>query len=66
MIKDERTIETQKEFPLRVIPLNLCICGHDNKDHQTEYAFTKVQDGACEICICSRFYPLVAERRKKK
>ena len=52
---DERNEETKIKFPLRKIRLDLCICGHDDSDHQTERTLTGVEDGCCSLCVCKKF-----------
>lgn len=52
---DMRSKEVRDKFPLRQIRLDMCICGHDDADHQTEFSFSGVKDGACSICICKGF-----------
>lgn len=52
---DERNTETRELFPLRKIRLDLCICGHDDSDHQTERTISGFEDGACSICVCKKF-----------
>lgn len=52
---DNRPDETREKFPLRLIRLDLCECGHDDADHQTDVSFTKVEDGACCVCVCKKF-----------
>lgn len=64
-MEDERPMETQKEYPLRVIALNMCICGHGNEDHITEpfkIGNLKFEDGACEQCICQKFKQMRLEQ----
>lgn len=55
MIDDERSEKLQKEFPLRRIRLDMCVCGHDDSDHQTNFDETGVTDGACALCVCKGF-----------
>lgn len=52
---DERNKQLRDEYPLRKVPLDLCICGHGDEDHQTEQTLTGVIDGACAKCVCSVF-----------
>ena len=52
---DKRSEELRKRFPLRIIRLDVCICGHDDSDHQTEMTSTGVKDGCCAICVCKGF-----------
>lgn len=52
---DMRSKEIRDRFPLRQIRLDMCICGHDDSDHQTEISLTGVKDGACSICVCKGF-----------
>lgn len=52
---DERNEELRKKFPFRVIRLDLCECGHDDSDHQTERTLTKIEDGCCSLCVCKKF-----------
>jgi len=54
-LDSDRSIEIQEKFPLRVIRLDICECGHGDEDHETEQGFTKVEDGACCICVCKKF-----------
>lgn len=54
-MNDDRDPETIKKFPLRQLRLDLCECGHDDSDHQSEYSMTGVQDGACCLCVCKKF-----------
>lgn len=59
---DERNKETREKFPLREIRLDLCECGHDDSDHQTERTFTGAEDGACCICVCKKFQARVLKK----
>lgn len=52
---DERNSELRKRFPLRLIRLDMCVCGHDDSDHETEIGITQVDNGACALCVCKRF-----------
>jgi len=52
---DERNEETRSKFPLRKIRLDLCECGHDDSDHQSERTLSGFEDGACCICVCKKF-----------
>ncbi len=52
---DERNEVIRKSYPLRKIRLDMCVCGHDDSDHQTELSTTGVEDGACSICVCKKF-----------
>lgn len=52
---DERDYFTAKDFPLRKIRLDMCECGHDDSDHQTERTITGFEDGCCSICVCKKF-----------
>ncbi len=55
---DDRTEAQKKQFPLRKIRLDVCICGHDDSDHLTEFdseTLPAVKDGACSICVCKGF-----------
>jgi len=52
---DDRAEEIIKKFPLRQIRLDMCICGHDDSDHETESDSTGVKDGACCLCVCKGF-----------
>lgn len=61
---DERTPEAISEFPLREIPLGMCICEHGNEDHATELTKYGVKDGMCELCICPKFRPKIKEETK--
>lgn len=54
-MKDDRPEEIIKKFPLRQIRLDLCECGHDDSDHQTERTLTGAEDGACCLCVCKKF-----------
>ena len=48
-------MELRKGFPLRKIRLDMCACGHDDSDHQTELSQTGVKDGVCCVCVCKGF-----------
>lgn len=52
---DERNVKLRKGFPLRKIRLDMCVCGHDDSDHQTELSQTGVKDGVCCLCVCKGF-----------
>jgi len=52
---DDRPNEIREKYPLRQIRLDLCECGHDDADHQTEISIKGVEDAACCICVCKKF-----------
>jgi hypothetical protein len=55
---DDRPKEIIEKFPLRKIRLDMCICGHDDSYHETEFdseTLPAVKDGACSICVCKGF-----------
>lgn len=52
---DDRDPKTINQFPLRKIRLDMCICGHDDSDHQTVIGDTGVGDGECALCVCKGF-----------
>ena len=43
-MEDDRSVEAIREFPLRDIPLGMCICEHGNEDHATELTKYGVKD----------------------
>lgn len=62
---DDRPMEIQLEFPLRRIPLDLCVCGHTDDQHQIELQSEFYGDGACGKCVCNKFAPAYLEKGKK-
>lgn len=59
---DERPDAIKVDFPLRKIRLDMCECGHDDSDHQTERTITGAEDGCCSLCVCKKF--AIPERKE--
>lgn len=53
--KDDRDEDTKKAFPLRTSPLDQCICGHADTDHNPLQSGLSLSLGKCNICVCMKF-----------
>lgn len=61
---DDRSQDIIAEFPLRKVPLDICICGHGDQDHLTDMEGYNIEDGMCAKCVCRKFIPAIEEEKK--
>ena len=62
---DDRPANVIAEFPLRQIPLDICICGHGDQDHLTDIEGFDVEDGMCAKCVCRKFISQIQKDKSK-